>query len=100
MPALEWSDSSQKIGYGSRSPNMVGVNGHYLVPKDHMMAKKQNSSRSLNKDSHVIMSRPSGSATQDQSRGGGEMSVTPKSARIIKATSVKRRTAMKVLANR
>ena len=79
---------------------MLGVNGHYLDPKDRLMTKKQISSRSPSEGSYVVKTGRSGSTTQDLSRGGGVKRVTPTSARIIKATSVKRRTAMKVLANR
>ena len=80
---------------------MIGVNGHYLFPKGHPMTKKQKSSRSLSNGSkHVVKTARSGSATHALSRDSAGKSVTPTSERIIKATSVKRRTAMKVLANR
>lgn len=63
------------------------------------MTKKQNPSHTLNRAS-VVKTGRSGSTTQELSRGDVAQSITPTSARIIKATSIKRRTAMKVLANR
>ena len=65
------------------------------------MTKKQKASRSVSKPSkQVVKTTRSATATYTRSGAGGAKSVTPTSERIIKATSVKRRTAMKVLANR
>ena len=65
------------------------------------MTKKQEASRSAYKGSKqaVKTGRPA-SGTHTVTGGSKTGNVTPTSERIIKATSVKRRTAMKVLANR
>ena len=69
------------------------------------MTKKQKASGSVRKGAkHVVRTGRSASETGTYSAGAGAGgktgTVTPTSERIIKATSVKRRTAMKVLANR
>ena len=67
------------------------------------MTKKQKASGSVRKGAkHVVRTGRSASETGTYSAGAGGKAetVTPTSERIIKATSVKRRTAMKVLANR
>ena len=65
------------------------------------MTKKQKASRTVSEGSkRVVKTERSGSGTRSVSANGKAGSVTPTSERIIKATSVKRRTAMKVLANR
>ena len=73
----------------------------WLIPKGRVMTKKQQASRSASKASKpVVKTTRSGSGTYSLSGASGAKSVTPTSERIIKATSVKRRTAMTVLANR
>ena len=65
------------------------------------MTKKQNASGSASKGSkQVISTGRSVSETYSKTGRGKVGTVTDTSERIIKATSVKRRTAMKVLANR
>ena len=65
------------------------------------MTKKQKASRSVSKAlKQVVKTTRSGSGTYTLSGASAAKPVTPTSERIIKATSVKRRTAMKVLANR
>ena len=67
------------------------------------MTKKQKTSGSVRKGAkHVVRTGriASGTGTYSAGAGGKTGTVTPTSERIIKATSVKRRTAMKVLANR
>ncbi len=60
------------------------------------MTKKQMASRSVRKGAKQVVK----TGTHSASASGKAETVTPTSERIIKATSVKRRTAMKVLANR
>ena len=67
------------------------------------MTKKQKTSGSLPKGTkHAVKTGRTASATGAYSldAGGKTATVTPTSERIIKATSVKRRTAMRVLADR
>ena len=72
-----------------------------LFPQGYPMTKKQKASRSVSKGSkQAVKTGCSASGTLTVARGSKKGNVTPTSERIIKATSVKRRTAMKVLANR
>ena len=72
-----------------------------LLLKGYPMTKKQKASRSASKDSkQVVKPARSVSGTHSVGATGKAERVTPTSERIIKATSVKRRTAMEVLANR
>ncbi len=65
------------------------------------MTKKQNASRPASEGSEqVVKTGRSVSATYSKTGRSRVATVTHTSERIIKATSVKRRTAMKVLANR
>lgn len=67
------------------------------------MTKKQKTSGSVRKGAkHAVRTGGSASETDAYSleAGGKTAAVTPTSERIIKATSVKRRTAMKMLADR
>ncbi len=65
------------------------------------MTKKQKASRPVSKGSkQVVKTGDSVSGTHSVGTTGRAENVTPTSERIIKATSVKRRTAMEVLANR
>ena len=67
------------------------------------MTKNQKTSGSVRKGAKQAVKTgryASGTGTYSVGGGGKTGTVTPKSERIIKATSVKRRTAMKVLANR
>lgn len=65
------------------------------------MTKKQKASRLVSKGSkQVVKTGRSASSAHTVTGGRKTGDVTPTSERIIKATSVKRRTAMKVLANR
>ena len=67
------------------------------------MTKKQKTPDSVRKDAkHAVRTGRTASATGAHSldAGGKTATVTPTSERIIKATSVKRRTAMRVLADR
>ena len=65
------------------------------------MTKKQKASRPANKTSNqVVETIRSGSGTRTLHRSGSARTVTPTSERIITETSVKRRSALKVLANR
>lgn len=64
----------------------------HSVPKGHAMTKKQRESRSASKHSKQVVGAASAASVARP--------VTPTSERIIKETSVKRRKAMKVLANR
>lgn len=65
------------------------------------MTKKQKPSGSASKGSEqVVETGRSASTTHTETRGSKTGNVTPTSERIIKATSVKRRTAIEVLANR
>ena len=67
------------------------------------MMKKQKTSGSVRKGAKQVVKTgrsASGAGTYSAGGGGKSGTVTPTSERIIKATSVKRRTAMKVLANR
>lgn len=65
------------------------------------MTKKQKAARSMNSGSKQKV-KTTRSEKESYGRSGARAArpVTPTSERIIKATSVKRRTAMKVLANR
>ena len=65
------------------------------------MTRKQEASGSLRRGSNqVVKTEHSGSGTSSASELSKAETVTPTSERIIKATSVKRRIAMKVLADR
>ena len=67
------------------------------------MTKKQKTSDLNRKGAKQVVKTgrsASGTGTYSVGSGGKTGIVTPTSERIIKATSVKRRTAMKVLANR
>jgi hypothetical protein len=67
------------------------------------MTKKQKTSGSIRKGAKQVVKtgqNASGTGTYSVGAGSKTGTVTPTSERIIKATSVKRRTAMKVLANR
>ena len=65
------------------------------------MTKKQKASRSANKASkQVVETTRSGSGKRTLCRSTAAKSVSQTSERIIKETSVKRRRAMTVLANR
>ena len=73
----------------------------WLVPKDRVMMKNQKESRSANKSSKQARETArSGSETRNLGRSSAAKSVTKTSERIIEETSVKRRRAMTVLANR
>ena len=64
----------------------------HSVPKGHAMMKKQKASRSASKHSKQVVGAAFAASPVRP--------VTPTSERIIKETSVKRRKAMEVLANR
>lgn len=72
----------------------------WLFPRDRVMMKNQKESRSANKASKASETVRSGSATRNLGRSSAAKSVTKTSERIIEETSVKRRRAMTVLANR
>ena len=66
-----------------------------------MMTTKQKTSRSASKHSkQSVKATRDGSRAQAMTAASGVRAVTPTSERIIKETSVKRRRAMTVLANR
>ena len=69
------------------------------VPKGHSMTEEQKASRSTSRDSERIV-KTTRSGKSGDSGARAAKSVTPTSERIIQATYVKRRTAMKVLADR
>ena len=74
-----------------------------LFAKGYPMTKKQKTSGSVRKGAKQVVKTgriASGTGPYSVAAGGKTGTVTPTSERIIKATSVKRRTAMKVLANR
>ncbi len=65
------------------------------------MTKEQKAPRPAHKTSnHIVETTRSGSGTRTIYRSGTKKTVTQISVRIIKETSVKRQSAMKVLANR
>ena len=65
------------------------------------MAKNQKTPRSVSKHSNKgVKANPGGSHAHTVSAASAVHDVTPTSERIIKETSVKRRKAMTVLANR
>ena len=83
------------------SPIWYASNLLPLVPKSTVMTNRQRAPRSVRDTSEQVgtTTRP-GSGTNTLSGPSRAKPVTPISERIIKETTVKRRTAMRILANR